>query len=330
MSLTCFGSDSHSIIGRVQPTDRSSLLGTQRIRLGSALVLLGGICAGAGALAPTGSAHTDVLNVVAGENFWGSLASQLGGKLVQVTSIVTDPNADPHEYESNSSDARAFAAARFVVLNGAGYDDWANRLLSAQSEPGRRVLTVSTLLHKKAGDNPHFWYDPNYVVRVINRITSDYESLEPRSASYFAGRHKAVESALAPYRSRLAYITKHFSGTPVAATESIFQYLAQYLHLDLVTPVAFMQAVSEGIDPPASSVATFDQQITGRRFHVLVYNRQTVSPLTTGIRNQALAKHIPAVAVSETIQPPTASFQKWMDGELDALTKALQQTRGSG
>lgn len=293
------------------------------------LAVLGGALSGQGPLMPAVAAQTKVMNVVAGENFWGSLASQLGGKLVHVTSIVSDPNADPHEYASNSADARAFAAARYVILNGAGYDDWANRLLSAQSERGRKVFTVAALLGKKNGDNPHFWYSPSYVSRVIDRITADYRALEPGAASYFALRHAAVEAALSPYRARLKYISKHFSGARVAATESVFQYLAQYLHLDLVTSGAFMRAVSEGVDPPASSVAAFDQQIAGRRFQVLVYNRQTVSPLITTIRKQVLAKKIPAIGVSETIQPPRATFERWMGGQLDALRKALSHKRSS-
>lgn len=292
-----------------------------------ALAVLGGALLGLGSeagpwLAPV-AAHTQLIEVVAAENFWGSLAGQLGGSQVQVKSIVSDPNADPHEYEANSTDARAFARADYVILNGAGYDNWANRLLSAGSRPGRKVLTVATLLGKRAGDNPHFWYSPADVFRVIDQIAAAYRGLEPGAASYFAARHRAVESALSPYRKLLAEISHRFAGTPVAATESIFQYLAQYLRLDLVTSPAFMRAVSEGVDPPAASVAAFDQQIAAKRFRLLVFNRQTVSPLTTSIRLGAEARGIPTVAVSETIVPPRASFQQWMDGELEAIYQAL-------
>ena len=276
--------------------------------------------AACGSGAPTANGRLDV---VAGENVWGDIAAQIGGARVQVTSLISDPNADPHEYETNPADARAFVAASFVIVNGAGYDDWASQLLSAQPEPGRRVFTVATLLGKKAGDNPHFWYDPAYVFRVINQITDDYESLRPKEAAYFAARHRAVESNLAPYRARLAYITDHFSGRPVAATESIFQYLADYLDLDLVSPYPFMKAVAEGVDPPASSVATFDRQIQDKAFDVLVYNIQTVTPLTTSIKEQTAQQDIPVIGVSETIQPPMDSFEQWMDGELDTLTNGL-------
>jgi zinc/manganese transport system substrate-binding protein len=277
---------------------------------------------GCGSSAAHGSG-TGVLEVVAAENFWGSIASQLGGTKVHVTSIVSDPNTDPHEYESNPADARLMAGARYVVLNGAGYDDWAGKLLNAQPEAGRKVLTVATLLGKKDGDNPHFWYDPTYVFEVMNRITADYKALDPGESAYFTSQAAKVQQAFNPYRQRLAYIQQHFAGTAVASTESIFQYLAQYLQLDLITPYPFMEAVAEGNDPPASSEATFVQQIQGKAFHVLVYNVQTVTPLTTTIKEQTAQQDVPLVAVSETIQPPLATFEEWMDGELDALINAL-------
>jgi zinc/manganese transport system substrate-binding protein len=272
----------------------------------------------------TSAGSKRVLEVVAGENFWGSLAAQLGGDRVHVTSIVSDPNADPHDYESSPVDARLFATADYVVLNGAGYDDWASRLLAAQPRAGRKVFTVATLLGKKDGDNPHFWYDPAYVFDVINHITADYKTIDPRQSSYFTSRYETVQRDLAQYKQQLVNIQQHFARTAVAATESIFQYLAQYLHLDLVTPYAFMKAVAEGNDPPTSSEATFEKQIQARAFKVLVYNVQTVTPLTTSIRQQARQKNIPVVGVSETIEPPTATFEEWMNAQLDLLTHALE------
>ncbi|HEY6469902.1 MAG TPA: zinc ABC transporter substrate-binding protein [Candidatus Dormibacteraeota bacterium] len=263
------------------------------------------------------------LVVVAAENTWGSIASQLGGSDVDVTSIVSDPNADPHEYESSPADARLMASARYVIVNGAGYDSWADQLLAAQPESGRKVLDVADLVGKKAGDNPHFWYDPAYVYQVIARITADLTDLQPGDAAYFASRSAAFEQLLAPYKERLAYIQQHFAGTPVAATESIFQYLATYAHLDLVTPYAFMEAVAEGNDPPASTLVTFTSQIHGRAFRVLVFNVQTVTPLTTQLKEETAAEDIPVVGVSETIQPPIATFEEWMDGQLDSLINAL-------
>jgi zinc/manganese transport system substrate-binding protein len=260
---------------------------------------------------------------VAAENFWGSIVGQLAGRTASVTSIVTDPNADPHTFESSSDDARAFAQADYVIVNGAGYDGWAQQLLSANPKAKRRVLTVAGLLGKKEGDNPHFWYDPDYVTAVVNRIEADLEALEPTQVPYLQTQRTAFDAAMAPYRSRLSAIKATSSGTPVAATESIFVYLADYLGLRLISPPAFMEAVADGNDPPAPSVIEFQNQISTHQARVLVYNRQTSTDLTTNIRNLAAKAGVPTVAVTETIQPPDAPFEQWFTTELEQLQGAL-------
>lgn len=284
-------------------------------------LLLLPVLAGCASAAATG--QSGVIQVVAGENFWGSIAAQLGGSRVRVTSIVTDPNADPHEYESNTGDARAFAAARYVILNGAGYDTWAQKLLDANPVSGRKVLTVADLLGKHQGDNPHFWYSPDYVERVIARITADLTALDPAGASYFSQQHAAFETALKPYHDRIAAIKAKFAGQKVGATEDIFVYLANALGLNLISPPEFMQAVAEGNDPPASSVAAFQQQVSSRQITVLVYNVQTVTAVTTNIKQLASQQNIPIVGVSETMQPPDATFQEWQLAQLLTLENAL-------
>jgi zinc/manganese transport system substrate-binding protein len=288
---------------------------------GGLLVLLVALAGCATAGAQSGS--SGAMQVVAGENFWGSIAAQVGGTHVRVTSIVTDPNADPHEYESNTNDARAFAAARYVILNGAGYDTWAQKLLDANPVTGRKVFTVADLLGKREGDNPHFWYDPDYVERVADHITADYKALDPGDASYFAQRRAAFEAALKPYHDRIAAIKAKFAGQKVGATENIFVYLASALGLDLISPPAFMQAVAEGNDPPASSVAQFQQQITQKQITVLVYNVQTATDVTNTLKQLAAEQNIPVVGVSETMQPPDVSFQDWQFAQLLTLQNAL-------
>jgi zinc/manganese transport system substrate-binding protein len=263
------------------------------------------------------------LQVVAGENFWGSLVTQLGGSKVQVTSIVSDPNADPHEYESNSADARAFATANYVVLNGAGYDSWGNKLLSAAPSRERTVLTVATLLGKKDGDNPHFWYNPAYVNQVVAQMDRDLIKLDPGDKAYFQHQYAALQLSLAGYQNRIASIKHQFGGTRVAATEDIFAYLAQAAGLNLISPPAFTQAVAEGNDPPTSSIVQFQQQLQSGQVKLLVYNEQTVTPLTESMRQLAAQANIPVVGVTETIQPPDTTFQVWMNAELIDLTNAL-------
>ena len=271
---------------------------------------------------PTGSTPK-TLHIVAAENFWGSIAAQLAGTTATVKSVVTDPNADPHTFESSSDDARAFADADYVIVNGAGYDGWAQQLLKANPRAKRKVLTVADLLGKKEGDNPHFWYNPNYVTAVVDRMQSDLEALEPGQVPYLQTQRSAFDAAMAPYRSTLAAIRATFTGAPVAATESIFVYLADYLGLRLISPPAFMDAVAEGNDPPAPSVIEFQQQIATHQAKVLVYNRQTTTDLTTNIRHLAAKAGLPTVGVTETIQPANATFDEWFTAELAQLQSAL-------
>jgi zinc/manganese transport system substrate-binding protein len=290
---------------------------------GMLLVLLLNACTSATAGNSTSSSSGTVLNVVAAENFWGSIAAQLGGKHVNVTSIVSDPNADPHEYESNTNDARAFAQANYVVLNGAGYDTWGQKLLDANPVSGRKVFVVANLLGKHEGDNPHFWYNPTYVEQVANQITKDYQALDPADSAYFTQQRAAFETALSPYHQRIAEIRARFAGRKIGSTESIFVYMANALGLDLISPPAFMDAVAEGNDPPASSVVTFEQQIRQKQITVLVYNVQTVTNITNTIKQLASQENIPIVGISETIQPPDASFQEWQTAQLLELQNAL-------
>lgn len=271
----------------------------------------------------TSSSSSTVLNVVAGENFWGSIAAQLGGAHVNVTSIVSDPNADPHQYEGSTVDARAFAQANYVILNGAGYDSWGQKLLDANPESGRKVFTVANLLGKHEGDNPHFWYNPGYVEQVSDQITKDYQALDPADSAYFTRQRAAFETALSEYHQRIAEIKSKFAGQKVGATESIFVYLANALGLNLISPPEFMQAISEGNDPPASSVVTFEQQVRQKQITVLVYNAQTITNITNTIKQLASQQNIPIVGVSETIQPSDASFQEWQTAQLLVLQNAL-------
>lgn len=284
------------------------------------LIVIGGISL---ALTKTAPSTHDKIQVVAAENFWGSLISQLGGNKVQITSIVSDPNADPHEYESNNADARDFATANYVILNGAGYDSWANKLLDASPNGSRKVLTVANLLGKKDGDNPHFWYSPTYVNLVIAHMERDLISLDSSDKTYFQQQYSNLRSSLAGYQDRITSIKKQFGGTKVAATEDIFAYLAQAAGLDLVSPPAFIQAVAEGNDPPTNSVVQFQQQLQSGQVKVLAYNEQTVTPLTSSMKVLAAQQNIPVVGITETVQPPDTSFQVWMNAELINLENAL-------
>jgi zinc/manganese transport system substrate-binding protein len=271
----------------------------------------------------TETSGSGVVQVVAAENFWGSLAAQIGGTRVHVFSIVSDPNADPHEHESNAMDAEAVANASLVIVNGAGYDTWALTLIAAGSNSHQTVLNVQELIGQEVGANPHFWYSPYYVNDTAKAIYRDLVEIDPAGSSYYTQEYASLNASLASYDGRIHTIARLYAGTKVAATEDIFVYLANATGLDLVSPPQFMRAVAEGNDPPAASVAAFQAQLENRSVSVLVYNVQTVTPLTVSMKALATQEGIPTVGITETVQPPNLKFQDWMNAELLALQNAL-------
>lgn len=291
----------------------------------AALPLLGIVLlAGCGSSSATLAAAGNRVRVVAAENFWGSIAGQLGGDRVQVASIITNPDTDPHSYEPTPQDGRTIAGARYVIVNGAGYDAWADKLLAANPVNGRATLDVGHLIGRRDGDNPHMWYSPTYVRRVIDRITADLKHLDPADSAYFDHQRTAYESdGLRRYDDLRAAIRAAYSGVPVGATESIFVYLADDLGLDLTTPPGYMKATNEGTDPTAADTTAFDRQIERREIRVLVFNRQNSTPDVQRLVDRANAEHIPVVSITETLAPAEVTFEEWQTTQLEALQQAL-------
>lgn len=284
---------------------------------------------GANAVVSPSSAATGPIQVVAAENFWGSIVSQIGGDRVQVTSIITSPDTDPHNYEPKPTDARLVANSRYVIINGAGYDPWGQKLIEANPVDGRKVLVIGDLVGKKEGDNPHLWYSPDYVRRVVDQITADLKSLAPADAAYFEQqRTQLVNVGLKDYKNTISTIKQKYAGTPVGATESVFAYQIAPLGLKLSTPPKFMNSISEGEEPTAADKATFDRQLLQKQIKVLVFNSQNSTPDTEALKNKAQTAGIPIVPVTETLTPATASFQEWQTGQLRALQQALAKSTG--
>ena len=271
-----------------------------------------------------GAGGTAKVEVVAAENFWGSIAAQVGGDHVHVTSIISNPDTDPHAYEAKPNDARTVATARYVIVNGAGYDPWLPKLLDANPVPGRQVLNVGDMLGRKEGDNPHFWYSPDFVTRVIDRVTGDLKKLDSADAAYFDQQNTAYKTVgLRDYADTLAAIKQKYGGTAVGATESIFVYVAAPAGLNLVTPPEYMKAISEGTDPSAADKATIERQIATRAIRVLVFNSQNTTPDVNAFVEQARAQGIATTSVTETLSPATATYQEWQTAQLKALLRAL-------
>jgi zinc/manganese transport system substrate-binding protein len=294
-----------------------------------AAVLVGCVCiAGCGAqgTAATGSGK---LQVVAAENFWGSIAAQLGGAKVSVRSIIVNPATDPHSYEPSAKDARTMAGARLAIVNGIGYDEWAPKLLAANPLSGRVVLSVGNVLGLKEGDNAHQWYSPRSVHRVIDEIVADYERLAPQDAGYFATQRQLFESqGLAQYNRLRAEIRAKYAGVPVGYSESIFRPLGEDLKLKLLTPYSFAKAIAEGSEVSAQDRQAVDGQAQSGQVKVWVFNSQNVTPDVQRVNEIARARRIPIAKVTETLSPASYSFQQWQVAQLEGLARALREATG--
>ncbi|MYT30410.1 MULTISPECIES: zinc ABC transporter substrate-binding protein [unclassified Streptomyces] len=282
-----------------------------------------------GGTGATGGGSGKTIQVVAGENFWGSIASQLGGSHVKVTSIITNPDTDPHDYEPTAADARTVAGAQYAIVNGIGYDAWADKLLAANPGSGRTELKVGDLVGVKPGGNPHRWYSPGDVHKVIEKIAGDYKKLDPADAAYFDQQKTAFETkTLAGYNKLIADIKAKYAGTPIGASESIVTPLSDSLGLKMLTPETFLDAMSEGSDPTAKDKAAIDQQIKNKQIKTYVYNSQNSTPDVQAQVKAAKDAGIPVATVTETLTPAGATFQQWQTTQLQGIEQALAKATG--
>ena len=273
------------------------------------------------ALALSAPALADPVKVVAAENFYGDVATQVGGDNVAVTSILSNPDDDPHLFEASASTAKALADARIVIVNGVDYDPWMEKLLNANKSPGRREILVATLARKKAGDNPHLWYNPATVKAVGNALSVALAVVDPAHRGDYQKAGTAFAASLEPLEAKIAEMHKKYAGQPVTASEPVFGYMAELLGLK-VHNEKFALAVMNNTEPSASEVAGFEDDLKGHKVKVMLYNAQASEPAVQRLVQMAKDQKIPVVGVSET-EPADSTYQVWMTSQLDALDKAL-------
>lgn len=313
----------HQARGALVPA-RAALAG-----LLTCLALLAFSASGCDIAARDTAARDTGLRVLAAENFWGSIASQIAGSRASVRSVIVDPAQDPHSYEPSASDARRFATAQLVIVNGIGYDNWASRLLAADAPGGPIKLDVGRQLRLRGDQNPHRWYAPGDVEHVAASIAADLSRLDPLHAHYYGRQLASFERfGLARYHALIAYIRRRYGGTPIGASESIATPLAQALGLRLITPPGFMNAISEGTDVSAADAQTTQRQITSQLAKVWLFNTQNATPEVQRLNELARAAGVRLVRITETLSPATSSFEAWQVSQLEALRAALGQPGG--
>ena len=260
--------------------------------------------------------------VVAAESVYGDIARQVGGEDVAVTSILTNPDQDPHLFEISPSVARAVSAAAIAVYNGIDYDPWMERLLAAAHASGRRAIVVADLAGRKAGDNPHFWYDPNAMIALARALCRAYVSADPAHAGAYSARLQHFEASMIPVQARIGSLRRRLAGLEVTATEPVFGYMIAALGM-VSRNQGFQRAVMNGTEASATEVAGLQDDLRSGRVKLLVFNRQAEDAVATRMRTIAVKAGVPVVGAAET-EPQGATYQSWMSAELDAVDRATR------
>jgi zinc/manganese transport system substrate-binding protein len=286
-------------------------------------LILGGLFC---ALATISIAQTDPIKIVAAENFYGDIAKQIGGPDVAVTSILSNPDQDPHLFEASPSVGRDVSAARIVIYNGVDYDPWMEKLLKAARSANRKTIVVADLVGKKAGDNPHIWYDPATMSAVAKKLSDTLSIENPAHRAGYEQRLARFEKSLRPIQAKIGELRQRFGGAPVTATEPVFGYMFRALGTQVRNP-AFQLAVMNNTEPSASDVAAFENDLRTHQVKLLIYNSQATDPIAARMQKIAKASGVPVVGVTET-EPAGQTYQGWMMSALDAIDRALpkQQT----
>jgi zinc/manganese transport system substrate-binding protein len=261
------------------------------------------------------------LRVVAAENFYGDVAQQIGGNLVDVVSIMSNPDQDPHLFETTPTVIRQVAAAQVVIFNGADYDPWMKKLLSATSRTGRIVVDVAELVGTKVGANPHLWYAPATIPAVAKALASAFSKADASHAADYASRQQAFEASLAGLHEKIDLIRAKYAGTVVTATEPVFGYMVSALGFKMRNE-RFQLAVMNDTEPSARDIAAFEGDLKEHKVKVLLFNKQASTKLTQRMVEVARRSNIRVVGVTET-QPAGMSYQDWMLMQLNELQKAL-------
>ena len=270
------------------------------------------------------STPTSVIQAVGAENEYANVLSQIGGKYVKVSSVLNNPNTDPHTYEASTSVARAVSHAQLVVQNGVGYDGFMNNMESASPNVGRKVIVVQQVLGLPDNtSNPHLWYNPTTMPAVAKAMAKDLGLLAPRHKAYFQTQLNTFLTSLKPWFNAIAAFKSAHPKTAVAVTEPVADYLLEAMGMNIKTPFIFQADIMNGVDPSPQNI-TFEQNLLIKhQVRVFCYNQQVVSSFTSSIRTSATSAKVPVVGVYETMPTPGYNYQSWMLAETNAINLAV-------
>jgi zinc/manganese transport system substrate-binding protein len=281
------------------------------------------VVTGCGSAGTGGAVGHGAITAVGAESQYANVISQIGGRYVTVTAIMSNPNTDPHSFEASPSVAQSVSAAKLIVQNGVGYDGFMNKIEAASANSSRKVIDVQTLLGlPDSTRNPHLWYDPKTMPKVAAALVKDLSALAPSHAAYFRSRAKRFHASLQPWLRALSAFSRAHPHTPVATTEPVGDYMLHAAGTTNLTPWNLQADVMNGVDPAPQDISLQDNLFKDHRVKVFLYNQQVTDTLTQSFLRQAARYHVPVVGVYETM-PSGFSYQSWMLAEVAAMTRAV-------
>lgn len=275
----------------------------------------------------SGQSGDGTISLVASTNVWGDVASQVAGDAVSVTSIISDPDTDPHEYQADARTQLALSDATVVVENGGGYDDFVDTMLSAAKSKATVINAVDVSgFAATQGDelNEHVWYDYPTVIKVAGAIEEALSKADPDNASTFESNLATFTTKVEGLEKAAAEVKSAHAGAGVAITEPVPLYLLEAMGLDNKTPEAFSEAIEEETDVPATVLDETLKLFSDHQVDALVYNEQTTGPQTEAVLSAAKDADIPVVPVQETL-PAGLDYVSWQQKIIDEISAALSK-----
>jgi zinc/manganese transport system substrate-binding protein len=304
----------------VRPAGLAAKLALSGVLVASGLAMAG-LTAGSASASTNKSGR---IIAVGAENEYANVLSQIGGKYVTVTSILNNPNTDPHTFEASASVAEAVAKAQLIVQNGVGYDGFMNSIEAASPNSKRKVIVAQNVLGLPSDTkNPHLWYSPKTMPAVSKVMAKDLEKIEPAHKAYFEANLAKFQASLQPWFSAIAAFKEKYAGTKVAVTEPVADYLLEAMGAKILTPWVFQADIMNGVDPAPEDITLEDGYFTKHEVKVFCYNQQVVDALTTSIRQTAAKNKVPVVGVYETMPTPGYDYQTWMEAEVASIETAV-------
>jgi zinc/manganese transport system substrate-binding protein len=297
---------------------------TRRILIPAAIAASALVLAGCAPAAPD-NADDGVLRVVASTNVYGDIASIVGGDAVEVTSIIDNPDQDPHEFEANGRVQLDLSRADVVIENGGGYDDFVDTMLSASGNDSAIVLNAVEISGKDAnaeGFNEHVWYDYTAMAHLGTAIADALGEVDSDGAADYAQNAARFATGVDSLRADALEASTQTSGIGVVITEPVPGYLLDALELVNLTPPEFTEAVEEDTDIPPALLQSVLNLIGDGSARLVVYNTQTGGPQTDAVLEVASDHQVPAVGVTETL-PEGMSYLDWQAAVLKSITSAL-------